>query len=75
MADANSGNFILASMYETPQALSPCLRLLIEILLNEANTKHSEVSAVNTINWGNAEGRKPDPERSLEASSRGAARM
>jgi hypothetical protein len=55
-ANPNSGNSILASMYDTPQALSPCLRVLIEILLNEANTRHGEVSAVTTINWGMPKG-------------------
>jgi hypothetical protein len=50
MADANPRNAFWASTYETPPTLSSCLRLLIEILLNDVNTKHVE-SAVNNINW------------------------
>jgi hypothetical protein len=33
-----------ASMNDPTEVLSPCLRLLIEILLNEATTKKSEDS-------------------------------
>jgi hypothetical protein len=51
MADANPRNASGALTYETPQTLSPCLRLLIEILLNDVNTKHVE-SAVNNIKGG-----------------------
>jgi len=52
----------LAALCETHQGLSPCLRQLIEILLNDAITKHSEVSAVNNINSEDAEGRIPEME-------------
>lgn len=58
MADANPRNAFWASTYETPQTLSPCLRLLIEILLNDVNTKHVE-SAVNNINWKMPKGEYP----------------
>lgn len=58
MADANSGKVFWASTYETPRTLSPCLRLLIEILLNDVNTKHSE-SAVNNVNWEMPKGEYP----------------
>jgi len=62
MADANPGKSTLAALCETHQGLSPCLRQLIEILLNDASTKHSEVSAVNNINSEDAEGRIPEME-------------
>jgi hypothetical protein len=39
MASGNPGKSVLASMNGTPQTLSPCLRIFIEILLNEAITK------------------------------------
>jgi hypothetical protein len=38
-ASGNPGKSVLASMNGTPQTLSPCLRIFIEILLNEAITK------------------------------------
>jgi haloalkane dehalogenase len=62
MADANPGKSTLAALCETHQGLSPCLTQLIEILLNDASTKHSEVSAVNNINSEDAEGRIPEME-------------
>jgi hypothetical protein len=44
MATANSDKCNLASMGDTIQTLSPCLRLLIEILLDETTTTKTEMS-------------------------------
>jgi hypothetical protein len=56
MADEHPVKAIEASMNGTTETLSPCLRLLIEILLNEAITKKSEDSAVKDIDLGETEG-------------------
>ncbi len=53
----------------TTETLSPCLRLLIEILLGEAITANSDIAAVGDIDSGEAEGQVPSPEQSLEPSS------
>jgi hypothetical protein len=39
MASAIAEQFVLASLNGTPQTFSPCLRIFIETLLNEAITK------------------------------------
>jgi hypothetical protein len=40
---------IVASMDGTTETLSPCLRLLIEILLGEAITANSDIAALRDI--------------------------
>jgi len=52
MARVNPEKSNLAPMNGSDQNLSPCLRLLIEILLDEAITTNSEVSAASDIDSG-----------------------
>jgi hypothetical protein len=59
MSDEHPVKAIEASTNGTTETLSPCLRLLIEILLNEAIAKNNEVSAANDIDPEEAEGWAP----------------
>jgi hypothetical protein len=54
MSDEHLEKAIEASMNGATQTLSPCLRLLIEMLLNEPITKNNEVSAASDIDSGEA---------------------
>ena len=69
MAGESPEKAILASMDGTTETLSPCLRLLIEILLGEPITPNSDIAAVRDIDSGHAEEQVPSPEQSLEPSS------
>ena len=66
MAGENPEKAIVVSMTGTTKKLSPCLRLLIEMLLNEPIRKNSEVSAASDIDSGEAKGRAPIREQSFE---------
>jgi hypothetical protein len=59
MPGENPEKAIVTSMNVTTKKLSPCLRLLIQMLLNEPITKNSEVSAASDIDSGEAKGRTP----------------
>lgn len=56
----------LASMNDTTQRLSPCVRLLIEILLNEAITRKGEMFLASDIKSEEIQAEVPTRERSLK---------
>lgn len=66
MANVKQEKSNLAWMNDSTEKLSPCLRLLIEMLLDEPITKNSQVSAASDIDSGEAEGRAPIREQSYE---------
>jgi hypothetical protein len=71
MASTKPDKSNLVSTNGVTDTLSPCLRLLIEILVNEATTHNSAVTALNETDLEKDEGMPPIRHQSPGSSNKG----